>query len=196
MRALLNRSGAGRIVDPVLRFGTLELDRERGEARVAGAQVRLTPKAALLLELLLRKPGPLVRRADIEATLWPDASPQARCAAQPDPLAAQVARRARLRWPRTVHGVGTAASIPPCGRSSCCFALGTALGAYAQSRSSSLSVGVLPRGVTSGWKKAFWLRSTSSEGKGSRRPRRRLRAARRRPLFLHNRPHGLQRDAS
>ena len=35
------------------------------------------------------------------------------------------------------------------------FALGTAVGAYAHSRSSSLSVGILPRGVTIGWKKSF-----------------------------------------
>jgi CheY-like chemotaxis protein len=36
VRALLTSSGNGNVVDPVLRFGTLELDRERGEARVAG----------------------------------------------------------------------------------------------------------------------------------------------------------------
>lgn len=35
------------------------------------------------------------------------------------------------------------------------FLIGTAIGVYAHSRSSSLSVGVLPRGVTIGWKKSF-----------------------------------------
>jgi len=35
------------------------------------------------------------------------------------------------------------------------FAMGTAIGAYDHSRSSSLSVGVLPRGLTIGWKKSF-----------------------------------------
>ena len=35
------------------------------------------------------------------------------------------------------------------------FAIGTAIGAYAHSRSSSLTVGVLPRGLTVGWKKSF-----------------------------------------
>jgi DNA-binding response OmpR family regulator len=105
VRALLNRSGAG-VVDPVLRFGTLELDRERGEARVAGALVRLTPKAALLLELLLRKPGQLVRRAAVEAALWPDAAPQA------DALRSQIhsLRKALAEHGfdgiETVHGVG------------------------------------------------------------------------------------------
>ncbi len=35
------------------------------------------------------------------------------------------------------------------------FAIGTAIGAYAHSRSSSLTVRVLPRGLTIGWKKSF-----------------------------------------
>ena len=106
VRALLNRSGAGSVVDPVLRFDTVALDRERGEVRVAGNLVRLTPKAAQLLELLLRKPGQLVRRATVEAALWPDAPPQA------DALRSQIhaLRRALLEHGfdgvETVHGVG------------------------------------------------------------------------------------------
>ena len=106
VRALLNRSGPGSVVDPVLRFGTLELDRERGEVRVAGNVVRLTPKATQLLELLLRKPGQLVRRAAIEATLWPEAQPQ------PDALRSQShsLRKALAEHGfdgvETVHGVG------------------------------------------------------------------------------------------
>ena len=35
------------------------------------------------------------------------------------------------------------------------FALGTAIGVYTHSRTSALSVGLLPRGVTIGWKKSF-----------------------------------------
>jgi hypothetical protein len=35
------------------------------------------------------------------------------------------------------------------------FAIGTALGAYAHARQSSLSVGLLPHGVTVGWKTSF-----------------------------------------
>jgi len=77
VRALLNRSRGGSVVDPVLRFASLALDRDRGEVRVGGALVRLTPKAAQLLELLLQKPGQLLRRQAIEAALWPDTTPQA-----------------------------------------------------------------------------------------------------------------------
>jgi len=106
VRALLARSGTGNVVDPVLRFGTLELDRERGEARIDGSVVRLTPKAAQLLELLLRKPGQLVRRAAIEDALWPDSQPQA------DALRSQIhsLRKALAEHGfdgvETVHGVG------------------------------------------------------------------------------------------
>src|SRR5664279_1506046 len=95
-----------------LRVGTLEFDRERGEVRVAGTPVRLTPKSMLLLELLLRKPGQLVRRGDIEATLWPDASPQA------DAMRSQIhsLRKALAEHGfdglETVHGAG-AEAIPP-----------------------------------------------------------------------------------
>lgn len=107
IRALLKRAvgGAGG-VDPVHRFGTLELDTRSGEVRVGGALVRLTPKAALLLELLLRDPGQLVRRQRIEDALWPDSLPQ------PDALRSQIhgLRKALAEQGfdglETVHGVG------------------------------------------------------------------------------------------
>jgi undecaprenyl-diphosphatase len=35
------------------------------------------------------------------------------------------------------------------------FAVGTGIGYYVHSRSSSISVGLLPKGVTVGWKKSF-----------------------------------------
>jgi hypothetical protein len=35
------------------------------------------------------------------------------------------------------------------------FLIGTGIGMYTHSRSSSLTVGVLPGGVTIGWKKSF-----------------------------------------
>ncbi|MEP6739726.1 MAG: response regulator transcription factor [Caldimonas sp.] len=106
IRALLNRSGRGAVVDPVRRFGALEFDSRDGVARVAGEAVRLTPKAAQLLELLMRQPGQLVRRQQVEATLWPNTPPQ------PDAV------RSQIHWLRkalaehgfegleTVHGVG------------------------------------------------------------------------------------------
>ena len=106
VRALLKRAVGATVVDPIRRFETLEFDTRSGEARVAGRPLRLTPKAAALLELLLRTPGQLVRRQRVEEALWPNQSPQ------PDALRSQIhwLRRAladhgfdRLE---TVHGVG------------------------------------------------------------------------------------------
>jgi DNA-binding response OmpR family regulator len=106
VRALLKRAAGAAVVEPILRFDSLELDTRSGEARVAGRVLHLTPKAAALLELLLRTPGQLVRRQKVEEALWPEASPQ------PDAL------RSQIHWLRraladhgfdgleTVHGVG------------------------------------------------------------------------------------------
>ncbi len=106
IRALLKRASGNAVVDPIRRFETLQLDTRSGEARIDGRAVHLTPKAAVLLELLLRTPGQLVRRQKVEKALWPDSKPQ------PDAL------RSQIHWLRkaladhgfdrleTVHGVG------------------------------------------------------------------------------------------
>ncbi|HZV93142.1 MAG TPA: response regulator transcription factor [Caldimonas sp.] len=105
VRALLNRA-RGASIDPVRRLGRLAFDVREGEARVGDALVRLTPKAAQLLDLLLRYPGQLVRRAEIEKALWDDE------VANADALRSQVhwLRRALAEAGfdgiETVHGVG------------------------------------------------------------------------------------------
>jgi len=105
VRALLHRCAPG-AAEPVRRFGSLELDTLRGAVRVGGRPVHLTPKALQLLELLLRDPGALVRREQVEAALWPAAPPLA------DALRSQVhwLRRALadagFEGLETVHGVG------------------------------------------------------------------------------------------
>jgi DNA-binding response OmpR family regulator len=105
VRALLNRAGGG-VVDAVLRFGPVELDRGTGEVRVGGALVHLTPKAAQLLELLLRKPGQLLRRQAIEAALWPDASPQADALRSQTHTLRKALAEHGFDGVETVHGVG------------------------------------------------------------------------------------------
>ena len=106
MRALLKRATGETVVDPICRYEALELDTRSGEASVNGKPVHLTPKAAVLLELLLRTPGQLVRRQKVEQALWPTSAPQ------PDAL------RSQIHWLRkaladqgfdrleTVHGIG------------------------------------------------------------------------------------------
>ncbi|MEO6364254.1 MAG: response regulator transcription factor [Caldimonas sp.] len=106
LRALLKRAAGGSVAEPVRRFGSLEFDTRSGEACVAGSPLRLTPKAGLLLELLLRNPGSVVRRQAVEEALWPGGAPQ------PDAV------RSQIHWLRralgehggcgleTLHGVG------------------------------------------------------------------------------------------
>jgi DNA-binding response OmpR family regulator len=106
VRALLNRSRGDAGVDPVRHLGQLAFDAAESEARVAGVPVRLTPKAAQLLGLLMRRTGQLVRRIEIEQALWGSVVPNA------DAL------RSQVHWLRkaladagfdgieTAHGVG------------------------------------------------------------------------------------------
>ncbi len=106
VRALLNRARGDAFADPLRRCGELVFNTAEHDARVAGNTVRLTPKAAQLLELLLRRPGQLVRRAEIEQAIWGAEVPNAD------------AVRSQVHWLRraladagfdgieTVHGIG------------------------------------------------------------------------------------------
>ncbi len=105
VRALLHRAGAPSR-DAGRRVGELRFDPAAHEARVGDRPVRLTPKAAKLLELLTRQVGKLVKRSDIEAELWSEGPPH------PDALRAQVHNLRRTLSEagfdglETVHGVG------------------------------------------------------------------------------------------
>jgi DNA-binding response OmpR family regulator len=105
VRALLHRAKGG-AAERVLRFGPIELDRGSGEVRVGGTLVHLTPKAAQLLELLLRKPGQLLRRQAIEAALWPDATPQADALRSQTHTLRKALAEHGFDGVETVHGVG------------------------------------------------------------------------------------------
>jgi DNA-binding response OmpR family regulator len=106
VRSLLHRSRRDASVDPVRRLGRLAYDATESAARVGQVPVRLTPKAAQLLELLTRRPGQLVRRGEIEQSLWGSAAPN------PDALRSQVhwlrkaLADAGFEGIETVHGVG------------------------------------------------------------------------------------------
>jgi DNA-binding response OmpR family regulator len=68
LRALMRRAGGSRA--PVLRVGDLTLDpATRGCAR-GDRPVELTPREFALLEALLRRPGEVVRRADLLDEVW------------------------------------------------------------------------------------------------------------------------------
>lgn len=68
VRALLRRGGASRTER--LRYGDLELDRLRHEARRDGTLLDLTPREFSLLEFLLNRPETVVRRTELLEKVW------------------------------------------------------------------------------------------------------------------------------
>lgn len=102
----LHRRASGAVVNKASRLGPLRLDRRTREVHVGERPVRLMPRAMLLLERLMRAPGEVVSRRELERLLWPDDE------AAPDALRSQVylLRRALSEAGydglETVHGVG------------------------------------------------------------------------------------------
>lgn len=102
----LHRRASGAVVADVLRAGDLRLDRRTLEVRVGDHAVRVMPRGLRILELLMRDPGRVVPRADLEAALWPDDPPES------DALRSQIhlLRRALVKSGfdglETVHGIG------------------------------------------------------------------------------------------
>jgi DNA-binding response OmpR family regulator len=68
VRALIRR----RSVDatPLLKVGTIEFDTNRRRAKSGGQPLNLSPKEAMLLELLMRHAGQTVTRSMIAETVW------------------------------------------------------------------------------------------------------------------------------
>lgn len=61
----------GRADAGLRRFGSFELDLDAGRLLKNGRAVRIQPQPFKLLRLLTNKPGTLVTREEIHATLWP-----------------------------------------------------------------------------------------------------------------------------
>ena len=66
----LHRRSSGRTTSRTLVSGNLELDPRTMNVRFAGNEVKLPPKCLRLLELLMREPGRVVSREEIERTIW------------------------------------------------------------------------------------------------------------------------------
>ncbi len=102
----LHRRASGRVVAQRSSTGELSLDRRTWRAFVAGKPLRLMPRSMQLLERLIRAPGEVVHREELERILWPDGDPP------PDALRSQVylLRRALSEAGygglETIHGVG------------------------------------------------------------------------------------------
>jgi Tol biopolymer transport system component/DNA-binding winged helix-turn-helix (wHTH) protein len=57
---------------PVIRFGAFELDSAKGELRKAGVPLKIHPQPMRVLLLLLKHPGQVVTREEIQSCLWAD----------------------------------------------------------------------------------------------------------------------------
>jgi DNA-binding response OmpR family regulator len=102
----LHRRASGRVVAQASQAGPLRLDRRTRQVTVDGFAVKLMPRSMQLLERLIREPGEVVHRTELERILWPEGDPA------PDALRGQVylLRRALADAGydglETVHGVG------------------------------------------------------------------------------------------
>jgi len=70
IRTALRHAGTGTAEAPVLRVGTLEIDRPRHRVTLAGQEVKLTPKEFDLLVFLARHPGKVVTHRQILHAVW------------------------------------------------------------------------------------------------------------------------------
>lgn len=68
LRALGRRKPS--IVDGVLRFQDVELDRLQHSVKRSGSTIQLTPTEFKLLEALMRRPGEVVRRSELMDLVW------------------------------------------------------------------------------------------------------------------------------
>lgn len=104
--AVLHRRASGAVVADVVRAGDLRMDRRTRTVSVGAIPVHLMPRSMQILELLLRDPGRVVSRHELEAMLWPDGEPG------PDALRSQIhllrkaLNQAGYDGLETVHGVG------------------------------------------------------------------------------------------
>ncbi|MDX3904767.1 MAG: response regulator transcription factor [Pigmentiphaga sp.] len=105
VRALLNRA-AGAVANPVRRFGPLSYDARTREVRVADRLVRLTPKTNRIVEALIRDPGRVVSRAELETALWGRDVPETDALRSQIHLLRKALSEAGFDGLETVHGIG------------------------------------------------------------------------------------------
>jgi TolB-like protein/DNA-binding winged helix-turn-helix (wHTH) protein/Tfp pilus assembly protein PilF len=65
-------SSTGASAKNIATFGPFEVNLETGEIRKHGLRIRLPEQSFRILAMLLERPGELVRREELEKTLWPD----------------------------------------------------------------------------------------------------------------------------
>ena len=102
----LHRRASGNVVPQASVAGDLRLDRRTWQATVADRPVKLMPRSMLLLERLIREPGEVVRREELERLLWPESEPPGDALRGQVYLLRRALSEAGYEGLETVHGVG------------------------------------------------------------------------------------------
>lgn len=102
----LHKRARGAVGNPVRQVGELRYDARQREVRVAGRLVHLTPKSVQLLEVMLRDPGRVVPRAELEHAVWGDDLPERDALRSQLHLLRKALADAGFDGIETVHGVG------------------------------------------------------------------------------------------
>lgn len=101
-----HRRAVGMVVSTVASAGALRFDRRTRAVSCDGRPVRLTARGLLLLERLMRDPGELVERAELERVLWPGGEGSAEALRSQIYLPRKALNGAGYEGLETVHGLG------------------------------------------------------------------------------------------
>ena len=104
--AALHRRATGTVVADVAAAGALRFDRRTRTVSVRGTPVHLAPRPLQILDCLLRDPGRVVTRADLEALLWPEGERDSDVLRSQVHLLRRALADAGYDGLETVHGVG------------------------------------------------------------------------------------------
>lgn len=103
--ALIQRS-RGVTVEAVRSYGPLSMDTRTRDVTVNGQKVHLTRKASLIMESLMRDPGRVVSREELESTLWGTEPPSSDALRSQVHLLRRALAEAGFDGVETMHGTG------------------------------------------------------------------------------------------
>ncbi|ALM85877.1 response regulator transcription factor [Bordetella sp. N] len=105
LNALILRA-SGAVANPVRRCGTLSYDSRTRVVAVDGKPVHLTRKSVMIIEALLRDPGRVVSRAELESHLWGAEPPSSDALRSQMHLLRKALTDAGYDGIETLHGTG------------------------------------------------------------------------------------------
>ena len=102
----LHRRASGSVVAQASQVGPLRLDRRTRQVSVDGKPLRLMPRSMQILDRLMRGPGEVVHRTELERMLWPEGDHLSDALRGQIYLLRRALGEAGYHGLETVHGVG------------------------------------------------------------------------------------------